>query len=1351
MLDELCLMYDDRKILYEEEGLINVVAEFLKQPDLAEICLKTRNGLDSMMEIAIETFPYDFFSFTAICHSLLGQPNQYKNGIHLLNNIPSFLSDMTWTIPKEEISILRKSQPAFSDSDLIVFPPNTTVKSYGIFGKNLVQYKGSYSYFLYLEYLVNLLINNGLSQRKFDEDLVKKVISGYGIVIQGIKYCSDMDLKVVGLERIIKKINKILVHLDGPLLHFELVKLYFDVQNAMMLYRKSSFFDFCPEIVWKIFFPKLKSEYVGEEVKKILFNQYIFEDTIFMKLFQEEEFKEDHTLLLTYIKILHNIMKVKFQFKNFQLSGVAYLFNFVFLQHQTWAYSDENQKTQITLGCLNIFHYVLQKQFEDLTEAEQKIFHFCQHAFLNNVYIIESFLRLFIKDKYYLIFLMERESNWPRGPSLDKLKCIRMQLALLLLVMSQKKSVGKCCFNDRISFVVKPVASYFTNSYSPIVAELSCRFLEKLAQDPHIPLLALLELDHYQVQSLFLERLRDPLEEENVKLAIIDLINTCISSQNGMTAAFFNLKCFMYWDGTENDVFSGDSVSDFMVDYLQNIKKSHEYFKNPLQLGILRLLYNLWLNHRENLIDNIANLKDFWPVMVDPFFCDFVQDVEVYTVILRIINLEIGANVENVEKKLIQTIDKFLKNKDRLKLWIDFVLSSSSVGPKNLDLLSAWMEFLVLTKKVTATSFDEDIKLALINSCLDGLNTPEGGFNNIELVYLWSQLYLMLISTWPIYEKQEKTIISKLTTFLHSLIAYYKYLTPKIKEIILCAINKTIIDLSKYFSGNTTSLVKFLYLVGIIIDTEHEYLVSEVWCTEDDSEKIRRLKPWLVIIFIGNSVMALDNIEEIALWFSYRQFLQRVMDSVGPMLQHRSTLPFAKLAINFLTTYGESPLVKDFQNVDLFTFYYKVRPPGLTISVGEAILSGVPVNLKEWWLIFIALIKLNRILMANVGDSMLSTCFSFISQHDVLLKEIISLTKYTVDMTALTVVCEALKLIYVVLRLMPFWSVQYPHSYDLIMDGVKTTINACVLSVLGYKKINFYNIIHGKTLDVIDCAPTDLLVSVLNKLTEIIYWGSSCLKKTKPNLVTQLNDVYSTEGVTLLVENDFSVPRFELPITSKLTYGTLLCLADYLCKTLNQLSPETPSAIPRSRQVSMTDLHDEIKVKSLGKIFEHCTATYEKCIGFMVYLQRSDDLHNEKLSSFLHYDMSEFSGSSASVISQLDYHMVKNSLEALMSFLAVEIFFTIRILSDEALFSYKRELSSEIQFFYEFVRKRISEQYNAMLATPRTTTPLSQTETDIIKRYMVAKVNDNDSFDVADNNFVLVISQWLIKFCHLSN
>lgn len=175
----------------------------------------------------------------------------------------------------------------------------------------------------------------------------------------------------------------------------------------------------------------------------------------------------------------------------------------------------------------------------------------------------------------------------------------------------------------------------------------------------------------------------------------------------------------------------------------------------------------------------------------------------------------------------------------------------------------------------------------------------------------------------------------------------------------------------------------------------------------------------------------------------------------------------------------------------------------------------------------------------------------------------------------------------------------------------------------------------------------------------------------------------------------------------------------------------------------------EVKEKNLGKLFEHCTATYERCIGFMVYLQRSGDLMNEKLSSLLHYDL-EFS-SASSPISQLDYHLVKNALESVMSFLAGEIFFTIQNLDEETLFSYTRELSSEIQFFYEFVRKRTGEQYNVMVATPRSTTSISQSESDIIKKYILAKVNDNDTNDIIDNNFVLVIAQWLIKICHLSN
>lgn len=86
--------------------------------------------------------------------------------------------------------------------------------------------------------------------------------------------------------------------------------------------------------------------------------------------------------------------------------------------------------------------------------------------------------------------------------------------------------------------------------------------------------MALLGLDYDQVQRLFLDRLRDPTEDDDLKLHILDLISTCIFSQHGMTAAFFNVKRSRKWysDNREKTI-EGDTVCDFMVDYLQNIKK----------------------------------------------------------------------------------------------------------------------------------------------------------------------------------------------------------------------------------------------------------------------------------------------------------------------------------------------------------------------------------------------------------------------------------------------------------------------------------------------------------------------------------------------------------------------------------------------------------------------------------------------------------------------------------------------------------------------------------------------------------------------------------------------------------
>lgn len=84
-----------------------------------------------------------------------------------------------------------------------------------------------------------------------------------------------------------------------------------------------------------------------------------------------------------------------------------------------------------------------------------------------------------------------------------------------------------------------------------------------------------LDMDFYQIQGLFLYRLRDPLVCEDVKVAIVDLITACVSSQHGMISAFFNIAQEQKgtWQNREDEPNkSGESVSEFLVEYLENIK-----------------------------------------------------------------------------------------------------------------------------------------------------------------------------------------------------------------------------------------------------------------------------------------------------------------------------------------------------------------------------------------------------------------------------------------------------------------------------------------------------------------------------------------------------------------------------------------------------------------------------------------------------------------------------------------------------------------------------------------------------------------------------------------------------------
>lgn len=81
-----------------------------------------------------------------------------------------------------------------------------------------------------------------------------------------------------------------------------------------------------------------------------------------------------------------------------------------------------------------------------------------------------------------------------------------------------------------------------------------------------------MDLEPFQLQSFFLDKLRDPVEGDEVKIAIIELILTCVEYQPGLTNAFFNVNVLESKDAEE-----GESVLGCMMDFLENIEEVSQY------------------------------------------------------------------------------------------------------------------------------------------------------------------------------------------------------------------------------------------------------------------------------------------------------------------------------------------------------------------------------------------------------------------------------------------------------------------------------------------------------------------------------------------------------------------------------------------------------------------------------------------------------------------------------------------------------------------------------------------------------------------------------------------------------
>ncbi|XP_044762718.1 uncharacterized protein LOC123319826 [Coccinella septempunctata] len=1293
LLDELLVAMENKENLVKNEGLIYSLCRLMEDPDIAAECTTVKGGLDIVVMAQFIDFPSSYRPLTRLCKVMVKHRDLQEVVLAKLNRLHL------------------EHRESYNDHK----PLN------------------------YFQFLYSMVKEIGVKGGGLSDEFLKDILMGYELIHEIVKHYKG-DVNECGFLDCLSVLDKLVDVYSSQQAYTGFMKIYFKIQTAMVLHQGCKVqVRFQGFRTTKQFLPKLLTQ---ERIPEALMQRHIIDSSL-LPILRKEEYEEDHSTIETYLRLILHCVRENLDLETVQIPGVVYMTTFIFPFHKNWQYGDPQEHVEISVLCLRIILEVLNRR---KVQDEDVLKRFVFYSLLKCPPMMTVFLQYLVQEKFHLQRVMMNEVDWINGKTLDNITLSKLHLSIFLRLLSEcNLKPSDPVLRPNIQTVTKCAASFITNAFSSSLANLACRLLEKLSRDPDIPILAVLEMDYTQIQCLFLEKLRDPLEDDIFKITALDFVNTSLLTQNGLTAAFFNATDSL----DEKKSVTGDSVCDFMIDYLQNIQKSPDYLTNPVQKSILRVFSTLWSTGRENLVKDIYSLKSFWPLLTDPLFHPRIKDPEVYTHIMTIATIHIMEFQKNVDKNLKQVLTDFFKNETLIKEWIGYIKSvlntyiDDDQYKEASKFILAWKKLVISIKTYIPEVITSDsVKCNLIHSCLKGIIWNFSIMLNNDILTDFSDLFLILIFTWPDSYKSEIETVDLLTTVLHTYVSNCKFPSCHNREVFLTIAHKTIKDCCELLQSNPSLLNNLLKSIGLMLDSEYNNLCSN---HEDLTSKIRSIMCWVLVARVGDSVLCLKTVKPFSTFFKYHQYLTKMLDSIRLLLNDVHTLPMVKMLLKTLIHYAESDIAMDFLTEN-YTVIYDIIENGKSIFPNSS-KEELPVNLKELWILYAMVIKLNHILLNKFGEKVTESNFTFLSVYDRVISQMICLPEYTVDNRALDLSCETLLFVDKMLDWAEVWSIKSMGSFTLIVTSIKRVLNCCISSVLRPENIHFYKINKLGKLNFVYESANHLIAKVVNRLLELSCLAFRCLIKCNPSM-DQLFSVEKPKCATyLLVEYDFTIPKFDVPIGEDLTYGRLLCMIYFLCKTLNKEFSKTPTADSpsvRSKEIFNTEITKE---KSLGEIFGKFTLFDEDYIGFIEYPRSSNHiLQPVKLSAFLHYGEQV---NSEPWIKDISKEKVQTTLEYLMSFLAVQVFYHIYTLQKPQLHYFKRELYSELQFFNEYAKKLATEEYNKQSSKRRS----EPQNTDVINRLLIELLDNNKLKDVekaSDKFFLLGISKWFMNICQLS-
>lgn len=601
--------------------------------------------------------------------------------------------------------------------------------------------------------------------------------------------------------------------------------------------------------------------------------------------------------------------------------------------------------------------------------------------------------------------------------------------------------------------IIRVVTSYMGNIFNNNLPLLACRLLRRFAIEFQMSILACLDMEADQIRLMFLQRLRDEMESDELKVNIIEFVEACINKQPGLTEVFFKINYGMesrFLDQLPKPKDIADGILTYMSEYLETISENSDTIANKQLSGIMSLFHAIWKNNMQSLVHDLTDKPNFWPAITSPLQCVQIDpDTKAYAQIFNILGIELFRCTANykLNDNLRKAFEHFLKP-EVFNKWIEHVLTLPDdtiedvlidETPEWLCRLQSFKDLLVMLvrKGDHVNLLTERGKIDFTNKCIDVLVERSTRTEDFRPFIILSEVYLLVILSMDDIHRHSEQKLDKMITLMNNVGVSYADIHNRAKESILALAFKTIDILPEKRFGEKIS--SFIRSVTDIICYEVTQTEIQIYNNQKQSTE----PPKSNLSFI----LAINLLKKIAMNFMDDEMTEITQHLIASKLFYRIfsclnlTLPLYRLRrivhemFDFLIIFAESNCSHQLLHCEIANnLWLKLLPPNELLQFNNNGPMDGQWNATDWWPIYTRGVDFVVTMLRKHGHAFRKDALLFVSVHEeYLIESILRITKPALDNQAMILMKTTLELVSELLNFEKDWNLEHSQSMKNLM------------------------------------------------------------------------------------------------------------------------------------------------------------------------------------------------------------------------------------------------------------------------------------------------------------------------------